>query len=136
MRFCFDKRTNLCAFLHTWGASIKQLGNTLFFINENDRCQRVRDITLGEISVGMIECMDYAGAQACSSNICMQELESHSTYQMRTVDEAKKIFPPGDPIDDDLFNQFAFVVDMDEIGFSPDFVKRLTGNTPILRQVW
>lgn len=77
-----------------------------------------------------------SGEQGCMSRVCLRPLESLKSYNPITVDQAKEIFPQGNTIEDELYNKFAVAVDIDGIGFSPELVTRLLGNTPLLVQVF
>lgn len=53
----------------------------------------------------------------------------------RTVSLAMEEFPPGEPIKQEEFNKYAFIVDIDGIGWSGRFAEFLAGITPVFKQV-
>lgn len=73
--------------------------------------------------------------QECLTDACLLGLENLTVDASKTVAEAMRQIPPGNVIESELKNKFAFLVDVDGAGYSTDLESFLQFNTPILRQV-
>lgn len=74
--------------------------------------------------------------QKCNSQFCLSGIPEDTSQPMAAVQErASEEFSPGKDMSSEDYNDFAFVVDLDGIGFSGRFGELLMSNTPIFKQV-